>query len=226
MSLASKGPSPQTAAPSESVAAGPKPGDSQWKDNNPKAGFGAAKVGIGNLSLPVLFEQAIGMQAGAAKYGAHNYLALAPSVMTYIDALFRHVGAFVGGEEYDPHAGEGVRVHHLVAGMNCLHVIRAAMIQGNYFDDRPPQMPEGFIDSLADSVKAIQRNNPDPVARYLAHGRRGPGRVLETQGPLTEAVTRSQDQASRERDLMGHDKGSVPCKCNFPNDCDHPHCEC
>jgi hypothetical protein len=39
-------------------------------------------------------------------------------------------------------------------------------------------MPPGFIESLESSVRAIQKNNPDPVARYLSNGRRGQGRIL------------------------------------------------
>jgi hypothetical protein len=164
----------QNSAPS----ATPKPGDPAWKDNNPKAAFGAAKPGIDYLSLPVLLEQSVGMMAGGYKYGAHNYLVAAPSIMTYVAANFRHVAAFVGGEEWDPHAGKDVRVHHLTGAMNSLHVVRAAMIHGQFYDDRPPQMPPGFIEELAKSVEALQRNNPDPVARYLANGKRGPGRIL------------------------------------------------
>lgn len=156
----------------------PRPGDQAWKDNNPKAAFGAKKVGIDYLSFPVLLEMAVGMMAGGYKYGSHNYLVAGPSVMTYVAACFRHLAAFTGGEEWDPHAGEGVKVHHLVAAMNCLHVVRAAQIQGIAFDDRPPAMPPGFIESLEPSIAALQRNNPDPVARYLADGKRGPGRIL------------------------------------------------
>jgi len=174
----------------------PVPGDRNWKDNNPKAAFGAAKVGIDYLSFPVLLEQAVGMMAGGYKYGAHNYLVAGPSVMTYVAAAFRHMAAFVGGEDFDPHAGEGVKVHHLVAAQNCLHVVRAAQIQGIAFDDRPPKMPPGFIESLEPSIAALQRNNPDPVARYLATGR-GPGRII---GQESKPTPPSQDQASRELD--------------------------
>jgi hypothetical protein len=193
---------------------GPKPGDRTWKDNNPKAAFGAKKVGIDYLSFPVLLEQAVGMMAGGYKYGAHNYLVEGPSVMTYIAAAFRHMAAFVGGEELDPHAGEGVIVHHLTAAQNCLHVVRAAQIAGIAFDDRPPKMPPGFIESLEPSIAALQRNNPDPVARYLATGR-GPGRIIgetkkEDPAELFEDFhethqineMRAQDQASRERDAL------------------------
>lgn len=201
--------SDDTQAKSQPAVTTPKPGDAQWKDNNPKAAFGAAKVGIDYLSFPVLLEQAIGMMAGGYKYGAHNYLVSPPSVMTYIAAGFRHMAAFVGGEEWDPHAGPGVKVHHLTAAQNCLHVVRAAMIQGTFFDDRPPAMPPGFIESLAPSVAALQRNNPDPVARYLSNGRRGPGRILgETPLPPAPTFTTSQDQTSRERDAIAR-----PC-CN------------
>lgn len=199
MSSENRGPSMTTVLPPKSGAGAPKPGDPQWKDNNPKAAFGAAKPGIEYLSLPVILEQTVGMMAGAAKYGAHNYLAIGPSVMTYVSACFRHLAAYVGGEEWDPHAGEGVRVHHLVAAMNCLHVVRAAQIAGIAFDDRPPAMPPGFIESLAPSVEAILRNNPDPVARYLANDMRGPGRIL---GEKTLPETKPQTQDAREADCL------------------------
>lgn len=204
--------------------AGPRPGDPAWKDNNPKAAFGAAKVGIDYLSFPVLLEQAVGMMAGGYKYGAHNYLVAGPSVMTYIAAAFRHMAAFVGGEEWDPHAGEGVKVHHLTAAQNCLHVVRAAQIQGIAFDDRPPKMPPGFIESLEPSIRALQKNNPDPVARYLATGR-GVGRIIGNENgtanslPPVEEPTqfntpdtpRDVPPARREPDRNGYD-GPVQTK--------------
>lgn len=214
MSSSSKESSPTTRPLPESGArpdnSPPVPGDRRWKDNNPKAAFGAAKVGIDYLSFPVLLEQAVGMMAGGYKYGAHNYLVAGPSVMTYIAAAFRHMAAFVGGEEWDPHAGEGVKVHHLVAAQNCLHVVRAAQIAGIAFDDRPPPMPKGFIESLEPSIKALQANNPDPVARYLATGR-GPGRIIgeekkppewdiDVMGYAPKPSVPSQAQVSRERE--------------------------
>jgi hypothetical protein len=202
---------------------GVKPGNPQWKDNNPKDGFGVLKAGVTSyLYMPVLYEQTVGMCAGGFKYGAHNFLAIPPRSSVYTDAAIRHIGAFVGGEMWDPHAGKDVKVRHVIAAMNSLHVLAAAIINEAWIDDRPPPSPPGHLESLEESLKAIARNNPEPVARYLADGKRGPGRLLAAQaspvapsgtktsateesfGGLTPtaaaAFERSQDQASRERD--------------------------
>lgn len=160
----------------------PKPGDSNWKDNNPKDAFGALKVDYTTyLWMPVLYEMSIGMAGGAFKYGAHNYLAIAPSAMTYVGATKRHLDAFVGGEMFDPNAGVGIKLTHVIAAMNSLHVLAAAIINGKWIDDRPPAMPAGFIDNLHEQMVTLKRNNPDPVARYLSDDRRGPGRLLAAQ---------------------------------------------
>lgn len=157
----------------------PKEGSIAWKDNNPKDGCGVLKASITSyLFMPVLFEQSIGMAAGGFKYGAHNFLVVPPRASVYTDAALRHIGAFVGGEDLDPEAGPGVDVHHLTAAMNSLHVLRSAIINGLWTDDRPPPMPPEFITNLNESMKALALNNPDPVARYLANGERGPGRIL------------------------------------------------
>lgn len=153
--------------------------DPGFKENNPKDAFGVAKAGATSyLYGPVLLEMAVGMAAGAMKYGAHNYLTVAPRASVYTDAAVRHILAFVGGEDLDPEAGEGVEVSHVTAAINSLHVLRAAMINGSFVDDRPPAAPAGWISKLNKSMVALGKLYPDPVARYLAGGKRGAGRQL------------------------------------------------
>jgi len=65
-----------------------------------------------------------------------------------------------------------------------LTVLRAAMINGTWIDDRPPPAPAGFLQSLGEQMKMLAERFPDPVARYLANGRRGPGRILVEPKPL------------------------------------------
>jgi hypothetical protein len=182
----------------------------EWKDNNPKDGFGILKAGITSyLWMPVLMEQTVGMAAGAFKYGAHNYLVVAPRSSVYTDAAIRHISAFVGGEMFDPHAGKDVRVRHIVAAMNSLHVLAAAIINDRWIDDRPPVAPPGHMESLESSYKAIAANNPEPVARYLADGKRGPGRILAPQPPVAKPWP-AQTQAAREADARPWHNEAVP----------------
>jgi hypothetical protein len=42
-------------------------------------------------------------------------------------------------------------------------------------------MPAGFMAKMNASMVALAKFVPDPVARYLAGGRRGPGRQLTSQ---------------------------------------------
>lgn len=159
-----------------------------WKDNNPKDAFGVLKASITSyLYLPVLFEMSIGMAAGGFKYGAHNFLVVPPRSSVYTDAAMRHIGAYLGGEDFDPEAGPGVTVHHLTAAMDSLHVLRAAQIGGGpagdgvggWIDDRPPPFPKGFMAQCNASMVALSKFVPEPVARYLAGGKRGPGKILK-----------------------------------------------
>lgn len=170
-----------------------KPGG--FKDNNPKDAFGTLKAGVTSfLYGPVLAEMALGMAAGAFKYGAHNYLCVAPRSSVYTDAAIRHILAYVSGEDLDPDAstnletgelmldpetGEyAIQVSHITAAINSLHVLRSAMINGGFVDDRPPPAPKGWLSRTNKGMVALAKLFPNPVARYLAGGQRGPGRVL------------------------------------------------
>lgn len=148
-----------------------------WKENNPKDAFGVLKGSITSYCyLPVLMEMAVGMAEGGFKYGAHNYLVAAPRSSVYTDAALRHIFAFVGGEDLDPDSGVGL--HHIAKAMTSLHVLRAAIINEHWIDDRPPAAPKGWLDSLNTKMEALAKKFPEPVARYLANGKRGPGKIL------------------------------------------------
>lgn len=148
-----------------------------FKENNPKDAFGILKASMSWLPMEVVMELALAMAEGGFKYGAHNYLVAEPRASVYVDAVARHVFQFwTLGEDIDEESG--AELHHLSKGIASLAVLRAAQIHGKWIDDRPPPAPKGFLQSLNDKMVMLSKKFPNPVARYLANGKRGPGRIL------------------------------------------------
>lgn len=148
------------------------------KENNPKDALGTAKACLSWLPIEVLFEVAVAMAEGGYKYGGHNYLVAAPRATVYLDAAERHMFQWSRLHE-EADAESGASLHHISKAIASLVVLRAAMISKNYVDDRAPRIPVDFLDELNAKMKQLAANSPDPVARYLDGGKRGPGRILE-----------------------------------------------
>ncbi len=158
------------------------------KDSNPKDAVGVTKTPFSTVSAPVLSELGLAMLEGALKYGRHNYRFAGVRASVYYDAVFRHMTRWFEGEDIDPDTivrdevtGEVTfaGISHLTKAMAGLAVIRDAMIQDKFIDDRPPQSPPGWQDAINAGVRAFNTKYPEPVAPYLSNGRRGAGRVLE-----------------------------------------------
>jgi hypothetical protein len=148
------------------------------KANNPKDAFGTLKACLSWLPMEVVFEVALALAEGGFKYGGHNYLVAAPRASVYMDACDRHQFQHWNlGEDIDAESGAGL--HHISKAIASLMVLRAAQIHGNWIDDRPPPAPPEFLADLNAKMKLLGEAFPDPVARYLANGKRGPGRILK-----------------------------------------------
>lgn len=147
------------------------------KLQNPKDGFGTLKACLSWVPEEVIFELAVAMAEGGFKYGGFNYLAAQPRATVYTDACKRHLFQFERlHEETDTESGAGL--HHITKAIASLVVLRAAMISGGWIDDRGPPAPAGFLADLGERMKMLAKAFPDPVAKYYAGGRRGPGRIL------------------------------------------------
>lgn len=133
------------------------------KPSNPKDALGIKKVPMSTVSGPVLAELGVAMLEGALKYGRHNYRVIGVRASVYYDAVSRHTQAWWEGEDLDPVSG----VSHITKAIASLVVLRDAMIQGNWVDDRPPPSPPGWLESLNDKVAALLEKYPDPVAPYV-----------------------------------------------------------
>lgn len=135
------------------------------KPSNPKDVLGVLKVPRSTVSAPVMAEVGLGMLEGAMKYGRHNYRAIGVRGSVYYDAACRHLDAWWEGEDYDLESFVGL--HHISKAIASLTVLRDAMIQNKFVDDRPPKSKTGWMNELNDKVKALREKYTNPVAPYI-----------------------------------------------------------
>lgn len=127
------------------------------KPTNPKDMVGIAKAPRSTVSAPVMAEVGVAMLEGALKYGRHNFRAVGVRGSVYYDAACRHLDAWWEGEDIDPASG----MSHITKALSCLMVLRDAMIQGKFTDDRPPPSPEGWLDDLNAKAAALLEQYKD-----------------------------------------------------------------
>ena len=117
---------------------------------NPKEHFGSKKIPYSYVPAGVLAGLAVAMYEGK-KYGRHNYRVIGDiAASIYYDALKRHIDAWWEGEDTDPDSKVGLS--HLVKAMACLAVLYDAKMMGKMRDDRPPKLPEGWMNELNEMV--------------------------------------------------------------------------
>lgn len=122
---------------------------------NPKDFVGASKAPLSTISRPVLHEVGLGMLEGECQYWRHNYRAASVRAMVYLDAMDRHVSAWIGGQDIDPKSG----LSHLVKAICCLMIVRDAQRYGSLIDDRPPVEPDpNWMDELNAKALAIVKS--------------------------------------------------------------------
>lgn len=131
------------------------------KPSNPKDAFGIKKASLSCVSSPVLMELGIAMQEGACKYGRHNYRVIGVRGSVYYDATMRHLMSWWEGEDIDPDSG----LSHVTKAIASLVVLRDAMLQEKFNDDRPPKARR-WMHSLNERSAALFEQYPDPVKPY------------------------------------------------------------
>jgi len=105
------------------------------KLTNPKDLVGVRKVPMSTVPATVLAEIGVAMLEGASKYGRHNYRVVGVRGSVYYDGVMRHLMAWWEGEDLDPDSG----MSHVTKAITSLVVLRDAMMQGKFTDDRPPR---------------------------------------------------------------------------------------
>lgn len=144
--------------------------DMDTKQTNPKDAVGIRKVPMHVVSSPVVMEMALGMMEGARKYGSHNYRVAGVRASVYYDAAMRHLMAFWEGQDIDPDSG----ISHVSKAMSCLHVLRDAMMNDMWSDDRPPKMKnQEWVQEMNRKAGEIIDKYPNGVPPYLEknHGK-------------------------------------------------------
>ena len=131
------------------------------KDTNPKDAIGISKAPMSTVSAAVLMEVGVAMLEGASKYGRHNYRAAGVRASVYYDALMRHAMTWWEGEDLDPDSG----MSHITKAIATLVVLRDAMLQDKFTDDRPPRSAP-FLPALNDKAAALLTKHADKRPRH------------------------------------------------------------
>ncbi len=152
----------------------------EQKGVNPKDALGAAKNPHGCVSRAVLAEVGLAMMEGSRKYGRHNYRVAPVRAEVYFEACNRHLDAWWEGEDIDSDSG----LPHLVKAIASLFVIRDAIIQGCYYDDRPPKTPAKHWGWIKKATAGILERLPESKPPYTEkeHGPSLDRRAINQKG--------------------------------------------
>jgi len=139
------------------------------KDTNPKDAIGSTKPPVANVPLSVISEVGMALAEGQWKYGGYNWRAIGVRASVYWDATFRHMKAWWEGEDTDPDS----QLSHVTKAISALMVLRDAMIQENWTDDRPPrskQTAQAVSDQYKQMLERLKSLQPEPVNGYTQKG--------------------------------------------------------
>ena len=135
------------------------------KESNPKDGVGTRKWRqFTVVPFTVLWELGVVLLEGSRKYGRHNYRAIGVRSSVYVDAALGHIHQWWEGEDDDPDSG----VCHITHAIASLTVLRDAMLNDKWSDDRPPPANiEKIRADLQKKVEAIIDRHPTPKPPYV-----------------------------------------------------------
>ena len=134
------------------------------KETNPKDAIGVRKAPASVVPRGVVAEIGLGMLEGACKYGRHNYRVAVVRASVYYDALQRHLDAWWEGEDIDPES----MLNHITKLLSCGSVLRDAMLNDMWTDDRPPPMRDpDWQRKLNAKAGEILDRYPEPKAAYV-----------------------------------------------------------
>lgn len=135
------------------------------KETNPKDAVGIKKWRqYSTVPMTVIWELGVAMLEGSRKYGRHNYRVSGVRGSVYVDAAKGHIDTWWEGEDIDPDSG----LSHITKAIASLVVLRDAMIQDKFVDDRPPKTDMNKLRAdLQGVVENIFERYPDAVDAYL-----------------------------------------------------------
>ncbi|UXO93807.1 hypothetical protein Pan1_92 [Pseudanabaena phage Pan1] len=153
------------------------------KDTNPKDAIGTKKWRqFFVVPRQVMWEVGVGMLEGALKYGRHNYRGAGVRASVYCDAALGHIEQFIEGEDIDKDSG----LSHVTKAICSLVVLRDAMMNDFWTDDRPPKIAN--LDALRDR---LQRKVEENFERYAD---KSPHHYTEVEDGSPYRVARTRDE--------------------------------
>ena len=186
------------------------------KDTNPKDAVGIAKAPLTVIPQTLLGELGVALLEGARKYGRHNWRVAGVRASVYIDAAWRHLADWWEGEDIDPDSD----LNHITKAIASLTVLRDAMIQDSWVDDRPPPTKKGWLKELNARAKRVLEKYPDAVDPYThQHTTRmsvGSVKCLQCMGDRV--------YVDGSRDLT-HPQDTCTCEEMIIETVQHPTCE-
>jgi len=138
------------------------------KDTNPKDAVGIRKVPYSTVPSEVVAEMGLGLLEGALKYGRHNFRVIGVRASVYYDAIQRHLNAWWEGEDLDPES----ELNHITKLLTSAAVLRDAMINERWTDDRPPKLKDGWVKEYNKRASEIIDKYPDPVEAFTEENSR------------------------------------------------------
>lgn len=150
-----------------------KENDLTKKDTNPKDAVGSGKFAMSTVPETVLAEISVGMLEGARKYGRHNYRVAGVRGSIYYDAAKRHLQKWWSGEDIDQDTfdhetqDESYGLSHITKAICSLIVLRDAMINDKFTDDRPPKIPTNFWNDVQRKVDGVMVRYPDAKPAFI-----------------------------------------------------------
>lgn len=128
------------------------------KETNPKDLVGTKKWRqFVTVPRQVLWEVGVAMLEGALKYGRHNYRHSGVRASVYLDAAYGHLDSFCEGEDIDADS----HLSHVTKAIASLVVLRDAMMNDFWVDDRPP-----MIADLSGHRERLQKIVEENFERY------------------------------------------------------------
>lgn len=133
------------------------------KPTNPKDVVGCKKVPGQLVPEQVVMEIGLAMLEGSLKYGGYNYREAGVRASIYIDALKRHIAQWQEGEDIDEASG----LSHITKAISTLVVLRDAMLNDMWTDDRPPRTKNRrWMEEYNKKAAEIIDRVPNPVRGF------------------------------------------------------------
>ena len=128
--------------------------DPTTKPTNPKDALGSNKLPLHLVPPIAVAQEALALEYGMLQYGRANWRGVGVRATIYIDAVFRHMYAYLEGEDRDPDSG----LSHLAHARACLAILLDAENLRNLTDDR--QFPGNYrngVDALTHEVGRLKK---------------------------------------------------------------------